>query len=225
MSGAAEVVGVVGGTFDPVHNGHLRIADRARRRLALGRVLVVPTAVPPHKPAASLSPVLHRVAMLRLALEGREGLELCERELSERVSYTIDTMRALRDAQPNCRPLFIAGTDALLQIDTWRSGERLLAEFDLAVVDRADGALDRLHHRLPPGVAERIVVVPSEGVPAGLHDGDGGRIFHLPGAPIPISSSAIRARAATGESLANLVPDAVAEYIYRTGLYRREEVR
>lgn len=226
---AAGIVGVLGGTFDPVHLGHLQVADRVRRVMDLPRVLLLPTAMPPHKSAQDLAPAHHRAEMLRLALEGWSGLELCTLELSpDRVCFTIDTLRAMRRGPPACEPMFCVGTDALLQIHTWRDWRDLLDEFDLIGIDRAGLTLDREMGRLAPAVAARISRVPDvAGAGADLlrHPSPGRRIFYVAMAPIPISSSDIRARAAAGLSLASLVPPAVAAYIQEAGLYRQEDHR
>jgi nicotinate-nucleotide adenylyltransferase len=219
MTDVAEAVGFLGGTFDPVHLGHLAIAEEVRSRLALSRVLLAPTAVPPHKTAGRLSPADVREAMLRLALRGRVGLELCTLELRRDVCYTIDTLRRLRDGDPSLRPLLVLGTDALAQIHTWRDYRELLEEFDVVVADRAGQELQRVRPDLESAIADRIVDLPAR------EDGAGGRIYRLPFEPIAVSSSAIRRRASRGESLAGLVPPAVAEYIDRTALYRRENAR
>jgi len=222
-----EAAGLLGGSFDPVHEGHLRIAEEARHLLGLSRTLLMPAASPPHKVRAMLSPTHHREAMLRLAIQGREGLEVATIELQTgRVCYTIDTLRRFRDGEPPCQVVFILGMDSLQQITTWRRWRELIAEFDLAVIERTeDGApLDR---DLNPEVVARLVPLAapsSPGVPlARLHVGRGGRIFRLSIPPIPISSSAIRARVRAGLDPGNLVPPAVARYIHDAGLYRQEK--
>lgn len=227
MADRPTAVGVLGGTFDPVHLGHLRVADEVRQRLRLSRMLLTPSAVPPHKPLGAPSSAAHRERMLRLALGGRAGLELCTIELrQERVCYTVDTLRALRDGTPPLSPLFVLGTDALLLIETWRDYRGLLQEFDLVVVERAGVELARAAGGLERAIADRIVLGPAGEVALAAQElGRGGRIFHLPVAPIAISSSSIRRCAAEGQSLNGLVPTAVAEYIERTGLYRRESPR
>jgi nicotinate-nucleotide adenylyltransferase len=137
------------------------------------------------------------------------------------VCYTIDTLRELRDGGDS--PVFVLGADALLAIHTWHAWDRLVTEFDLAVVDRPGVALLAGLSRLPDLVSSRIARVDA---PFGadevcdLAPGRGGRIFHLPIEPIPISSSEIRRRAASEESLAGLVPTAVARYIQSTRIYQ-----
>jgi nicotinate-nucleotide adenylyltransferase len=220
-----EVVGVLGGSFDPVHDGHLYIAHEARRWLGLSRVLLMPAAAPPHKDADELSPARHREAMLTLALHGQEGLELSLRELETgRVCYTIDTLRGIRTGPPARLPVFVLGTDSLQQLTTWLSWRDLIHEFDLALIDRV-GADARPEHDLDPAVAARIVDLDADPETEDLartRVGRGGRIFRVPAPPLPISSSAIRARVRTGGDLGGLVPPSVARYIHRVGLYRQE---
>jgi nicotinate-nucleotide adenylyltransferase len=206
---------VLGGTFDPVHLGHLRMATEARRLLDLERTLLVPAARPPHKAPEALSPTLDRLAMLRLAIEGLAGLEVSTIELERPgVGYTIDTLRLLREGRPPRDPVFILGLDALVQLPSWRGWRALLEEFDLAVVARVE---DGSGNRLPPEIAARVVAGPA------IDAGRGGRVFRLPIEPVAVSSSAIRERARSGGGLDGLVPPGVARYIQRTGLYRRED--
>jgi nicotinate-nucleotide adenylyltransferase len=223
-----EAIGVLGGTFDPVHLGHLRIAEETRRLLGLSRTLLLPTALPPHKHKGELSPVEHRVAMVRLAASETEGIEVCPLELEpERVCYTLDTLRALSRGLRPLRPVFILGMDSLLQFTIWRGWQDLVREFDLAVVGRSESEGSKADDALDPALVDRLVSVQAgpasgDGIEE-LQPGRGGRIFRLSVEPIPISSSAIRAHARAGRDLGNLVPPGVAEYIQRTGLYRRKE--
>ena len=222
-----QAVGVLGGTFDPVHLGHLRIAVETRRILELSRTMLVPTAVPPHKRADELSPVHHRMAMLQLAASESDQIEICPLELErERVCYTIDTLRALRSGRPARRPVFILGMDSLLQITIWRGWQELVREFDLAVIERSESQT-RVDESLDPRIADRLVSLNADSSKASfvgeLEPGRGGRIFRVPIGPIPISSSSIRMRARSGLDLASLVPPAVAEYIQRSGLYLTED--
>jgi len=222
---AAETIGVLGGTFDPVHEGHLRIAGEAARRLGLSRTLLMPAALPPHKTSKDVGPAHHREAMLRLAIEGRSGLEISTLELhSGRVCFTIDSLRRLRDGRPPCRPVFILGMDSVREIVTWKDWRDLIGEFDLAAFDRPDHDPSS-DHGLHAEVAARIVTAPTppDRVPESWEVGRGGRIFKLPTSPIPVSSSAIRARARAGLDLGRLVPPTVARYIHDSSLYRQEK--
>ncbi len=234
MSGAARDdapwVGVLGGSFDPVHVGHVRIADAVRSSFSLSRVLLAPAATPPHKPDIRLASETHRLEMLRLAVAGHDGLEVSTIELDRGgVSYTIDTLRSLRDARVRpVRPLFILGMDSLIDIPTWKQHRRLLDEFAFVVVDRPQRDAPADPERLATEIAGRLIAVKSEpgaGAAALERRGRAGSVFKLTIAPIDVSSSGIRRVAAEGGDLGGLVPPAVARYIRREKLYRQEAAR
>jgi nicotinate-nucleotide adenylyltransferase len=219
-----KVVGVLGGTFDPVHFGHLHVADAVRQALSLHQVLLMPAAVPPHKTHGARAGAFDRLAMVRLAVADRRGLEASSFEIDRGgVCYTIDTLRALRD-EWDMTPLFVVGMDALEEIGTWREHEALLREFDFAAVDRPGGSIVEAARRLGPTHAARVVSAgPSP--PADAHLGSGGRVYHLPIPVVDVSSSLVRARAAAGQSLHGLVPPPVAAYIRERRLYAEESAR
>lgn len=213
---------VLGGTFDPVHLGHLHVVECVRTVFDPTRVLLLPCATPPHKSGGSVAAAEHRIAMLRLAIRGRDGVEISTMEIERGgVSFTIETLRALRTGPPVTRPVFVVGTDALAEIATWREYVALQREFDLIAVSRP-GA--------PPGASHdgpsRIVEVPFarraiEAIP-GPPPGTGGRIFRVVIAPSWVSSSEIRRRCALGLSRDGLVPREVDDYIRDHRLYREE---
>jgi len=224
------VIGVLGGTFDPVHFGHLHAAECVRRVFGTERVLLVPCAAPPHKVRSDLSPAEHRLAMLRLAARSREWLDVSEVEIDRGgISYTVDTLRELARSSPRAAPLFIMGMDSLFEIHTWKSHVELLREFDLVVVDRPGRDLGRAREELDAEVIRRLVpVVFSDGAAAGLPGpppGRGGRVYHLPIPPLAVSSSEIRFEAARGATLDGLVPPSVARYIRTHRLYAQEATR
>lgn len=209
------VVGVLGGTFDPVHLGHLHVAASVAARLLIPRMLLVPSAQPPHKDRPGLASSEDRLAMLRLAVEGRPGLEVCDLEIRRGgASYTIETLRALRDGDPPCAPVFVAGLDAWLDVANWREPVRLREEFDFAIVARPG---------TDPGGAAGRSLTPVRGPIEEL--GRGGRAFLVPIEPMDVSSSRVRARAARGEPVDGLVPPPVARYIQARSLYREEPRR
>jgi nicotinate-nucleotide adenylyltransferase len=225
-SGERAVVGVLGGTFDPVHLGHLGVAEIVLGSFRLGRLLLLPCDRPPHKTRRTISPAADRVRMLELAVEGRAGLEVSTIEIARGgISYTIETLRHLREVD-RVDPLFVVGVDALSELPTWRECDRLTAEFDLVVVDRPGGSVEEAMRALGAGHAGRIVGAPAAGEPAGgARVGRGGRIFHLPVPPCDVSSREVRRRAAAGLPLDGLVPPPVARYILERGLYREEAAR
>jgi nicotinate-nucleotide adenylyltransferase len=214
-------VGVLGGSFDPVHRGHLALACHARRILGLERVLLLPCADPPHKPDRALAPRYHRLEMLYLAVEGRDGLSVSTFELARGgVRYTIDTLRALRAGPPSLDPVFLCGSDALADVATWREHEALLAEFDFGAVIRPTDAGEPRSHGWPEVV--RRHVVPSAG---GAAIGTGGRVFAVDMPALAVSSSLVRARCLSGRPVDDLVPTRVARYIQRHRMYMEEVSR
>ncbi len=226
MSGP-ESVGVLGGTFDPVHIAHLHVTTAVRRVFGFRRVLLIPCARAPHKPDREPTPPEDRLSMLRLAAAGHEGIEIGTVELDRGgVSYTVDTLRALASGAPPLAPVFILGSDALLDLHGWKEWTALVREFDLVAVDRPGFALEELRPRLLEGIAGRIVPVPCDpgagvrlgGPPAGA----GGRIFFLSLPPVEVSSSLVRGRAAAGLPLDGLVPAEVGRYIQQRRLYLEE---
>jgi nicotinate-nucleotide adenylyltransferase len=191
-------IGLYGGTFDPIHLGHLRAAENAREELGLDRVAFVPAALPPHR-GAPLSAATDRLAMARLATAPYAAFEAWDHELRrDGPSYTIETVEALVAAHPADSFVLVVGSDTWPEIPTWREPERLLALVEVAVVDR-------------PGYASAPPVPPFPG-------GRGARRVGGPG--LPLSASAIREHARAGRSVRFLVPDPVLDYIGERGLYR-----
>jgi nicotinate-nucleotide adenylyltransferase len=216
-------VGVLGGSFDPVHRGHVALARHALGALGLDHVILLPCAVPPHKPDRVLAPRHHRLEMLYLAVEDQHGLQISTFELAQRgICFTIDTLRALRSEAPSIDPIFLCGSDAMADVTSWREHEALLAEFDFAAVIRPDDAGAPRDQGWPGAVARRMAPPPAAGMP-GL--GGGGHVYCLDLPPLAISSSLVRARLASGQPIGDLVPPRVARYIQRHRLYSEEVAR
>jgi len=194
-------VGILGGTFDPIHHGHLVIAEEAREALGLERVLLVPAAEPPHKPDSVVTPAEHRLAMVELAVAGNPAFAVSGIEVERGGrSYPVETLETLlREGVSD--PWFILSAEALAGFPAWRRPDRILELCRLAVVPRGDhDALDAAWVREHfPGREERIAF--------------------LAGPLLPISGSVVRRRAAAGRSVRYLVPDAVARYITDHALY------
>ena len=218
-----SAVGILGGSFDPVHRGHIALARHARLALSLDSVLLVPCAEPPHKPGRALAARYHRLEMLELAVEDRPGVRVSTFEIAQAgVHYTIDTLRALRRAAPSLRTVFLCGSDALAEIDSWREYESLLAEFDFAAVIRPGTAGETATPEWPEVVTRRVSPLPT-GADAPL--GSGGRVFCLDMPGVAVSSSAIRARCTAGAAVDDLVAARVARYIQRHRIYSEEAAR
>ena len=199
VSGAGAI-GILGGTFDPIHLAHLAIAEEAREALGLVKVLFVPAAMPPHKVDRPVSDPEHRLAMVELAIADNPAFEASRIELGRTgPSYTVDTLEAL--AAEGSDPVLILSAEAFRELRTWHRPERILELARLAVVPR-DGFPD----------ANRAFL--AEHFP-GFED----RATFLTGPRLRLSASELRDRAATGRSLRYLVPDAVAGYIGDHALY------
>jgi nicotinate-nucleotide adenylyltransferase len=202
---------VFGGSFNPIHFGHLLVADDIAERLALDRVLFVPAAVPPHKPAAELAPAAHRVAMTRLAVAEHAGFEVSDVELRRSgPSYTVDTLEALR---PRGDLHLIIGSETFLDLLSWHEPRRLPGLARLVVVPRSGNAFD------PQAPAAQKVCAELALGPF-VRPGEDGRVVLTEAASLPISGSDLRRRARTGRSLAYRMPAAVVAYIREHGLYR-----
>ncbi|MDO8532956.1 MAG: nicotinate-nucleotide adenylyltransferase [Dehalococcoidia bacterium] len=198
-------VGVLGGTFDPVHIGHLIIAEEARVRLGLARVLFVPAGRPWLKPARRVSAARHRLAMVRLAIASNPFFELSTVDVDRPgPSYTVDTLADLRiQAGPRGTLYFIMGYDALLDLPRWHDPARLVRMCRLVVVRRpeyGDHDLAFLDREVAPGASRRVTL--------------------LDRPLVGVSASELRRRVARGQSIRYWAPDGVEEYIREHGLYR-----
>ena len=211
-------VGLLGGTFDPVHLGHLALAHTARRELSLDSILFMPAAVPPHKQGSACAPMADRLAMLRLAVQEDSFFHVSSLE-AERSgpSYSVDTLSQLRTLMPGVVFFFIIGIDAFAEITTWKEYRELFMLTDFVVagrppqdVDLVANVLDRAH----PGYAFDAL----QGV--WRHPKVPARIHLLAMEPVELSSTDIRRRLAEGKAVSNMVPPAVEEYISTSGLYR-----
>ena len=216
---AGKRIGVLGGTFDPIHFGHLDAAGAARRALDLDHVLLMPARVPPHKAAGPLASACHRFAMAALAASERAELRVSDLELERSgPSYTSWTLDRL--ARAGLRPaqlFFIAGADAFADIPAWRDYPDLLARSHFVVVSRPGNAAGGMPQRLP-ALAGRMRS-PDGAAPAA---GAGATRIWLVSAPTrDVSSSTVRALLERGRAVDRLVPAAVAAHIARHDLYGR----
>ena len=206
-------IGLFGGTFDPVHLAHLRTAEEAREALALDRIEFVLAAVPPHKAPGAQASVPHRQKMLELAITGNPHFALNLSEI-ERAgpSYSIDTIHAVQQREPNAALTFILGADAFAEIATWKDYRDIFTGCDFCVISRPGTPAGEL----PIAVENAFCYEPSRGVY--VHR-SGSTLRFLPVTALMISASDIRQRCATGRSIRYLVPGAVADYIAVHGLY------
>jgi nicotinate-nucleotide adenylyltransferase len=190
----------MGGTFDPIHHGHLFIAEAARVELSLERVIWVPTGDPPHKEGPHRASQEHRCAMTRLAAAGNAAFEVSRLELDrEGPSYSLYTVEHFQREHPGAELYFIAGADSILELPTWHRHADLVRAARFVAAPRPGFDLSRMAAVLPPDYL--------------------GRIYVLQAPEIYISSSDLRRRVAAGQPVRYLVPDAVDTYIREHRLY------
>lgn len=216
-------IAVYGGTFDPVHNGHLEVARRILQLFALDEVLFMPAYVAPHKQDANVSSAFHRYAMLALATEDDELLRISTAELEAREpAFTVDTIARLRERfGDTTRLFFVMGADSWTEIRTWRDWERLLQLCDHIVATRPGYDLDAVNVRVANKVID-LRGVDKNDLTALLKDESEPRVFLTDAAMVDASATDIRAAARAGnrDQLSKLVPARVADYIKKYELYR-----
>ncbi|MCX6843840.1 MAG: nicotinate-nucleotide adenylyltransferase [candidate division WOR-3 bacterium] len=194
-------LGVFGGSFNPIHLGHLLVAEDVRRRLRLDRVLFVPTCRPPHK-HGPMTHYHHRLAMTRLAIAGEPGFELCRiEELRPGRSYTVDTLARLKVLYPGAALCLVLGSDQYQEISGWYRPQMLARLARLVVMSR-------------PGTAQ----------PALFPGHDPRRVLFRAVIQVAVSAKLVRARLAKGHSVRYMLPVKVSEYVTRHHLYRRPKV-
>ncbi|MDB5078325.1 MAG: nicotinate (nicotinamide) nucleotide adenylyltransferase [Chloroflexi bacterium] len=197
-------LGIMGGTFDPIHNGHLLIANEAGWRLELDKVVFIPTGDPPHKQDQDITPAACRLDMVRLAIQDNPLFEASTIEIDrEGLSYTAQTLEALHEEYEGQADLyFIIGVDAAADLLSWNEPDQVVTRSKLVVVDRPGYTLplDKLQAGLPEiDLADRII------------------LLHVP--LVEIASREIRHRVAQGTSIRYLLPEEVSDYIKREEIY------
>lgn len=225
-------VALYGGTFDPVHKGHLAVAEAAAEAFNLDRIYFVPADIPPHRQSANIAPYHHRYAMLALALAGNKKfipsiLEAPEviRAEGKLTGYSIDTVRRLKTRlKPSDKLFFIIGIDAFLDIAKWRSPVELLRECEFIVVSRPKFSLADVARALPEEIRPPEDVTKIFGKERAT-----GEIFHagiaihlLANVNVPVSATQVREAARAHKPILRMVGPSVAEYISKLKLYRDE---
>lgn len=205
-------LGILGGTFNPPHRGHLALARYAQAELGLERVLLMPAGRSPHKLSEVDPGPSYRLQMCRLAVTGVDGVGTCALEIERGgSSYTVDTLRAIHESHPEAELTFIVGADMARTLPGWREPEKLLGLASLAVAEREDaGRVDVLR-----ALAPLKATIGDGGAP----DGSPGGMTFLKMPMVEISSSMVRERLAEGKPVGELVEPAVAGYIAEHGLY------
>lgn len=197
-------IGIFGGTFDPPHMGHKKYADEVRKRLSLDRLIVIPTATPPHKKKTSATTSEDRMNMLKILFRGDGGVQVSDMEIARGGrSYTYETVTLLREQYPDDELIFLLGSDMLHSFHTWKNPEVILEKVKICAVTRDGGISEKMLGEYAekhfPGKKERFIICEFE--------------------PIELSSTEIRERVKNGLSAEGLADEQVLEYIKEKELY------
>ena len=212
-------IGLIGGTYNPIHNGHLRIAEEIREEFALDRVVFIPASIPPHKQLADDLSFEHRMNMVVAAIGDNPFFSVSPLE-GERggKSYSIDTLRHFRTEHPDDDLFFIMGSDSFVDIGNWKEAAQLFSFANIVVVDRPGFMGIDLAGALPVAMTPLFCYHPHE---KRLSHSSGHSVFYREGVPLDISSSVIRRLVRQGRSVRYLVPPAVEHYIKENELYAK----
>ncbi|MFT5524577.1 MAG: nicotinate-nucleotide adenylyltransferase [Pirellulaceae bacterium] len=203
-------LGLYGGTFDPIHYGHLLLAETCREQCKLDKVWFLPAAVPPHKQTRPISPVEDRVEMVKLALGGQASMEVSTIEIERGgVSYTVETLTQITALEPGVKLFFLMGADSLHDFHSWRQPERICELAIPVVVRRADSPTVDINVLKDIASPERLDEI---------------RNFQVEMPVIELSSTEIRKRVRSGESIRYRTPRAVESFIETKQLYRESKI-
>lgn len=196
-------IGIIGGTFDPIHHGHLIAAQWAKEELNLDKVIFIPAANPPHKEGQEILDEKYRYIMVSLAIKDNPHFTVSDHEIQRGgKSYTIDTLKHFKKVYPDSELLFIMGLDSLLSLDTWKDVEGLMQLCTFVAATRPGYDIDKsekIFEKLPPGIKDKII------------------FLEIP--ELEISSTLIRDRVRQGKSIKYLVPEVIEQYIYENNIY------
>nr|C6E7L8.1 RecName: Full=Probable nicotinate-nucleotide adenylyltransferase; AltName: Full=Deamido-NAD(+) diphosphorylase; AltName: Full=Deamido-NAD(+) pyrophosphorylase; AltName: Full=Nicotinate mononucleotide adenylyltransferase; Short=NaMN adenylyltransferase [Geobacter sp. M21] len=210
-------LGILGGTFNPIHNAHLRIAEEARDLYELDRVVFIPAATPPHKPLVGELSFASRLEMVRLAVADNSGFMVSDMEgVRGGRSYSIDTLRELKAEHPDDELFFIVGADSFNDISTWKEYAAIFGLCNVISVQRPGSTITSLAEVLPVAIAGEFCYDPAANR---LNHCSGHAVYALDGVLLDISSSHIRLLVQGGRSIRYLIPDAVEQYIKEQRLY------
>jgi len=220
-------IGLFGGTFDPIHRGHLKVARAAARRFHLREIWFIPADIPPHKQKAPVTSYFHRYSMVALALADEHDFlpslleaPAPEAHMERRPSYSIDTVRKVKEGlRRGDRLYFLVGIDAFRDIAKWYKANELLRECEFIIAARPGYSLDDVVGSLPKELRPTLKELKCLGMEAAFRQR--GMVLHLlPETHEDVSATQIRAALRRGRDLSELVPEAVAEYIRKEDLYR-----
>lgn len=223
-SGGKHNAGLFGGTFDPVHLGHLRAAEEIREIFGLAKVYFIPSAIPPHKLTVPITDPAHRLEMLKLAVSSNPHFDTCDYEIEKKTtSYTVETLRHLTESQPDFEYYFIVGHELFSEIETWREYKELFTLSNFVVITRP--GFSNGTHRLPLALKADFSYDKREDNVTFYKNNDSKIIAFTQIRGLEISSTEIRRYVKGEKSVRYLVPDTVEEYIMSNKIYHGEEVQ
>ena len=217
-----EKIGLFGGTFNPIHSGHIRAAEIVQKKLSLEKILFIPSYIPPHKDSEEIASPSHRLRMVELALQSHSHFVPSSIEVdAEEKSYSVITLGKIKKLYPNTQVFFILGIDAFLEIDTWKNYDKVLEQCFFAVISRPGFRLKDAKRALKEIPGEDICELSESEI---LDDDKllSYRIFLVQLDALDIASTDIRKRVKRGESIKTMVPDEVEAYIKENNLYQSE---
>lgn len=195
-------IGLFGGSFNPIHNGHIHLAETIKSGLALDKVIFIPSNIPPHKDGDEYAPNEHRLKMCRLAVSGIDPFEVSDYELlRDEVSYTVNTVRYFKDKNPQDELYLLLGSDMLLDFDTWYRYDEILQKASLAVASREKNDEEKLKAE-----AEKLSKF--------------GKIYIIDAPAVEVSSTEIRKKLRNNENITCNLSEKVVKYILLNGLYK-----
>lgn len=218
-----ERIGILGGTFNPIHSGHLKVAEEVQKKFRLKRILFIPSYIPPHKESIDIASPLHRLKMVELAISSFSQFVASSVEIDAKgKSYSIYTLKKMRKDFPEATIFFLLGIDAFLEIDTWREYKKVLEQCYFIIVSRPGYRFEDAAEALPTEYKERMVEVKES---AELKEDFFllYKIFLFPMKSLDISSTEIRKKIRQGGFIKGLVPEAVKDYIQKNKLYRMND--
>ncbi len=215
-----ERIGILGGTFNPIHSGHLKVAKEVLKKFRLEKILFIPSYIPPHKESVDIASPFHRLKMIELAISSFSQFIASSIEIEAKgKSYSIYTLKKMKKNFPEATVFFILGIDAFIEIDTWREYKKVLEQCYFIIVSRPGYRLEEASGTLPKEYMEKIIEVKDvEVIKEDLLLSY--KIFLFPMESLNISSTEIRKKIRQDQSIKGSVPEAVMEYIQKNKLYR-----
>ncbi|MGH7885254.1 MAG: nicotinate-nucleotide adenylyltransferase [Thermodesulfobacteriota bacterium] len=216
-------IGLIGGTFNPVHLGHLRAGEETKEILGLDEICFVPALTPPHKKTNSIAGASHRLNMLKFAVDGNPAFKVLDMELKRKPpSYTIDTLKKLKSGNPDNKYYFILGTELFARIDTWKSSKSLFKYADFVILNRPGYYEIDLSHLLPLALKNEFQYSYKENKIDVFEHKNSNKLIFINIDGIKLSSTKIRSLIHENKSIKYLVPEKIEKYILDNRLYTEE---